>query len=115
MYILVRTMHEDAITALRESDMEASEEVVARDDEVDRLNLLIGRQSTMVLQDMTLSRKMGVSLEDTFHYYLISRILERIGDHAAIIGTNVITLLREGDGPNTKLVRMITAARWLTT
>jgi phosphate uptake regulator len=38
-----------------------------------------------VLRDVTLSKKMGVSMEESSYYYLVSRIIERIGDHAVHI------------------------------
>jgi phosphate uptake regulator len=93
MYILVESMHEDSIEALTTQDKILAEEVIKRDDEVDRLHWLIGRQSHIALKDILLCQKMGVSLEDAIQYQQFSRLLERIGDHAVKIAKNVIKLL----------------------
>jgi phosphate uptake regulator len=93
MFLLVKNMHENAIIALLEKDQKLSENVVKRDEDVDRLQWLIARQSNMVLEDVTLSKKMGVDQNTVTYYYSTSRILERVGDHAVIIANNVPTLI----------------------
>ncbi|MHA1147187.1 MAG: PhoU domain-containing protein [Promethearchaeota archaeon] len=93
MYILVEGMHEDAITALKEGNKEKAEDIVQRDNEIDRLHWLIGRQTHIVLRDIILCQKMNITLEDAVHFQQVSRLLERIGDHAVKIATNVIYLI----------------------
>jgi phosphate uptake regulator len=110
MYILTRTMHEDAISSMENGDVELAEEVITRDNDVDRLHLLIARQSNMILRDMTLSKKMGVSMEDAIHYFMISRILERVGDHAARIETNAIPLIQDSKALDRKVLGKISSA-----
>jgi len=89
MYILAHGMHDDALSALTKKDGSLAKEVIKRDDDIDRLHWLIGRQSHIVLRDIILSQKMGITLEDAYHYQQISRFLERIGDHAVKIAKNV--------------------------
>jgi phosphate uptake regulator len=89
MFVIVKTMHEDAITALETRNKALSEDVVNRDMDVDRLNWLIARQTNMILQNASLSRKMGISTTMAMHYYMLSRIIERIGDHAVRIAENI--------------------------
>lgn len=93
MYILVQGMHEDSINALETGESELAEEVIKRDNDVDRLHWLIGRQSHIVLRDIILCQKMGITLEQASHYQQMSRFLERIGDHASRIAKNVLILL----------------------
>ncbi len=93
MYVLVESMHEDAITALKTRDKELAEEVIKRDNDIDRLHWLIGRQSNMVLKDIILCQKMGVTLEEANQYQSFSRYLERIGDHAVKIAENIIKII----------------------
>lgn len=93
MHILVRTMHEDALTALEKRDGALAEDVVRRDGDINRLNWLAARQHSMTLGDMTLARRMGISLEDAGHYFLIARILERIGDHGVRIARGALQLV----------------------
>jgi phosphate uptake regulator len=53
--------------------------------DADRLNWLIARQTNMILQNASLARKMGISPNMAMNYYMLSRIIERIGDHAVRI------------------------------
>ncbi|MFX1320143.1 MAG: PhoU domain-containing protein [Promethearchaeota archaeon] len=92
MYILVQTMHEDAIKALETGDKQLAEEVIERDNEIDRLHWLVGRQSHIVLRDIILCQKMGITLEDASHYQFMSKFLERIGDHAVNIAKNLLLI-----------------------
>lgn len=85
MSLLARSMHEDAVRALKERDEALAAAVIERDRELDRLHWLVARQSNVVLRDVTLAKKMGVSMEESSYYFLVSRIIERIGDHAVHI------------------------------
>jgi len=92
MYVLAQDMHENAIKAMNTGDKTLAEEVIKRDDEVDRLHWLIGRQSHIVLRDIILCQKMGITLEDISHFQSMSRFLERISDHAVKIAKNVLLI-----------------------
>ncbi|MFX1326882.1 MAG: PhoU domain-containing protein [Promethearchaeota archaeon] len=92
MYVLAQDMHENAIKAMNFGDKIIAEEVIKRDDEVDRLHWLIGRQSNIVLRDIILCQKMGITLEDISHFQSMSRFLERISDHAVKIAKNVLLI-----------------------
>ncbi len=96
MYILAESMHEDAIRALKEKNKKLADEVINRDDDIDRLHWLIGRQSNIVLRDIMLSQKMGINLEDANYYQQMSRYLERIADHAVRVARNVKNLIKNG-------------------
>ena len=92
MYILVHDMSDDAIRAFETGDKRLAEEVIKRDNDVDRLHWLIGRQSHIVLRDIILCQKMGLTLEQANHFQQISRFLERVGDHAVRIAKNVLLI-----------------------
>ncbi|WOF16106.1 phosphate uptake regulator PhoU [Methanoplanus sp. FWC-SCC4] len=89
MSVIVAKMHRDALIALKENDLNLSKNVIARDSDVDRLHWLIGRQSHLIINDLNLSRRMKVSPDMAASYFLISRIIERVGDHATRIAGNV--------------------------
>jgi len=89
MFVIVKNMHEDAIMALETQNKMLAEDVVARDTDPDRLNWLVARQTNMLMQNASLSRKMGVSPSMAMHYFMLSRIIERVGDHAVRIAENV--------------------------
>lgn len=96
MYIIVKNMHEDAISALKNGNKMLAEDVISRDNDVDRLHWLIARQYNMILRNANLAENMGVTLGMATNYLLISRIMERIGDHAVIIAKNVLNLIGRG-------------------
>ncbi|MEJ2280261.1 MAG: phosphate uptake regulator PhoU, partial [Candidatus Lokiarchaeota archaeon] len=93
MYIIAETMHKDALTALKTRDKALAEDIIGRDNDIDRLHWLIARQSSIVLRDIILSQKLGISLDDAKHYQFMSKFLERIGDHAVKIAQNVLHII----------------------
>ena len=95
MHILVRTMHEDVILALNTKDLSLIDDVISRDKDVDRLQWLIARQSNIVMKDIVLSKKWNVSKEEATFYFMMSRIIERVGDHAVRIAKIVPTLIEK--------------------
>ncbi len=92
MYILAQNMHEDAVRALENGNKKLAEQVINRDDQIDRLNWLVERQAHIVLRDIILCQKMSITLEDASNYQLISRFLERIADHAVKIAKSVLRI-----------------------
>jgi len=100
MFMIVKAMHEDAVTAIRTQNQTLSRDVAARDNDVDRLHWLIARQTNMILSNATLSRKMNISPVMALHYFTMSRIIERIGDHAERIVSIAQPILTKGMDPN---------------
>ena len=92
MYILAQEMHEDAVNAFETGNKTLAQKVIERDDELDKLNWLVERQSHIVLRDIILCQKMNITLEDASNFQLISKYLERIGDHACKIAENVLKI-----------------------
>jgi len=92
MQIIVKGMSEDNLKALKTSDKKLAEEVILRDTEVDRLHWLIARQYHMILQNVSLAEKMNLTISLASTYFLISRIIERIGDHNVRIAQNIQNL-----------------------
>ncbi|MEA1868541.1 MAG: phosphate uptake regulator PhoU [Euryarchaeota archaeon] len=90
---LISSMHEDALHALRDRDLELAEDIIQRDDEVDRFYLLIVRQLKAAIEDPRLSEKIGITYpRECLGYRLIAKSMERIGDHAEKIARNIIKL-----------------------
>jgi len=89
---IVSGVHRDAVTALLEGDVELAKNVVARDNEVNRLYFLLVRVLRTVIQNPGLSEKLGILPIDCLDYRLAASLVESIGDHSASIGEIVIKL-----------------------
>ncbi len=89
MHVIVKGMHMDAIRALVDKEYSIVRDIVKRDEDVDRLHWLVMRQQNMVLMDTLLAKKMGISINMAVTYAMISKVIERIGDHAVRIVKNI--------------------------
>jgi phosphate uptake regulator len=86
---IILSMHVDAISSLKESDANLAEDVIERDNEIDRFYLLIVRQLKAAMSDPDLARKIGVGRQrDSLGYRIIAKSMERIGDHVENIAKN---------------------------
>jgi len=98
MCIITSSMHEDAITALKEFDSRLAEDVIATDSEVDRFHLYIIRQLKMAVQNPRIIKEIGLTNpRDCLGYRLITKTVERTADHAANIARNVLPLKKRLD------------------
>ena len=91
-YSIVSGVHRDAVTALLEADVELAKNVIARDNEVNRLYFLLVRVLRTVIQNPGLSEKLGILPIDCLDYRLAASLVESIGDRSASIGETVIDL-----------------------
>jgi len=91
-YSIVSGMHRDAVTALIEGDVHLAKNVVARDNEVNRLYFLLVRVLRTVIQNPGLSEKLGILPIDCLDYRLTASLVESIGDQSACIAEKAIRL-----------------------
>lgn len=82
MQLTTLTMHEDAIRAVVEDDIELARRVVDQDDDVDRLFALVSRQFHRGLAEFQEIVQLEVDRPTAFAYYRVARQLERVADHA---------------------------------
>ncbi len=88
---LAQSMLRDSLDAFVRRDIALAEAVLAQDDTVDALKTRIFRELlTYMLQDPT-------TIEPALDLILISRHLERIGDHATNVAEDVIFILSAKD------------------
>jgi phosphate uptake regulator len=92
MHIIVKGMHEDIMIAIQRNDKKLAEDVQLRDNEIDRLHWLVARQHNIILQNVSFAEKMGITIELASTSFLISRIIERIGDHVIRIAQNALNI-----------------------
>jgi phosphate uptake regulator len=95
MQQMVRAMQADAMAAFRAQDASIARDVVERDREVDRLHWFIGKQVTRALRDQRTLSALGLTLPECATYLAVSRVLERIADHAVRIASTVSLIGRE--------------------
>ncbi len=92
MHLFATSMHWDAIKALMENNMDLARNVLQRDDEVDRLSLLILKQLSSVLASLRVPETTNLSILDYFSYYEAAQYIERIADHSLRISRMVLKL-----------------------
>lgn len=93
MSVIVRSMHRDALQALRAGDANLAREVVQRDHEADKFCLLVIRQLKEALRNADFMRQAGIASSlDCMGYRVIVRSIERIGDHAENVARHVPAL-----------------------
>ncbi|MGQ3414331.1 PhoU domain-containing protein [Natrinema sp. LN54] len=92
MRLIAQSMLEDAVTALIENDDDIAYDVIDRDDDVDRLWLVVSRIFRATLRSPRAVEELGVSREDCFDFHSSARQLERIADHAVKISDIALKL-----------------------
>lgn len=81
---VVKSMIHDSINSLVAKNKDLANDVIQRDNDVDRLNLLISRQFTEILRSGSVRQETLDSIT-AFNYMQASSNLERISDHASRI------------------------------
>lgn len=92
MYVIAKGMFEEAISILKSGDETLAQDVISRENDVDRLHWLIARQCNTVSRNVHLAEKMDITPGMIINYFLMSKIIERIGDHAVRITKNIQNL-----------------------
>ena len=95
MRLIAVSMLEDALLALRELDRDLAADVIQRDDDVDRLWMVVSRIFRATLRTPKASEELGLPREVCFDYHSSARQLERIGDHATKIAHLTRNIERE--------------------
>ncbi len=98
MYLISNSMHIDAIKAIKTLDADLALDVNQRDDDVDRLFLLIAKQFRSILRGARLPDASETSIDEYHDLRMAASPIERIADHARKIAK--ITTLLEGPIPS---------------
>ncbi len=91
-YSIAAGMHRDSVTALVDGDVHLAKNVVARDDEVNRLYFLLVRILRTVIQNPGLSEKLGILPIDCLDYRLVASLVESIGDQSVMVAQKAMGL-----------------------
>ena len=89
MFLISNSMYGDAIKAVRTLDEDLALDVDQRDDDVDRLFLLISKQFRAVLRGARLPDAMETSIDEYHDLRMAAGPIERIADHARKIAKSV--------------------------
>lgn len=98
MYLISNSMHMDAIKAIKTLDSDLALDVDQRDDDVDRLFLLIAKQFRSILRGARLPDAAETSIDEYHDLRMAAGPIERIADHARKIAK--ITGYLEGPIPD---------------
>lgn len=98
MFLITVSMQKDAIKALRTADHDLALDVSQRDDEVDRLCLLISKQFRSILCGGKMPDSPETSIEEYHDLRMAAGPLERIADHAQRIANIALILHQPVDG-----------------
>ncbi len=96
-YAIAAGMHRDVVNALVDGDVRLAKSVIARDEEVNRLYFLLVRILRTIIQNPSLSEKLGVRPIECLDYRLAASLVEAIGDEC------VRAVLKTVELKNTKL------------
>ena len=93
MSVITQGMHGDIIYAIKKHDIEMCKEIIRTDDDVDRFGLYIIRQLRFSLEnDNSLELTNSVDKIYCLGYRMIAKSLERIADHASLMGQQLMSL-----------------------
>lgn len=93
MSIITKSMHRDAVLALKTKDVQLANEISLTDSEVDRFNLYVTRLLRSAIQNPRISKEIGLmNAKDCLSYIIVTRLIERTADHAAAIAENSLNL-----------------------
>ena len=92
MRLVSLTMLKDAVEALIEHDDDLAQDVMERDDDVDRLWYMVSRVFRTVLRNPTAATEIGFPRDTCFDFQSSARQLERVADHATKIADLALEL-----------------------
>jgi phosphate uptake regulator len=87
MYLIARGMQIDSAEALLLHDNSLAQDIIIRDQDVDRIHWLVSRYTNIIMQNYQNNEHVPISLDEIMHFYQTSRIIERFADHAVLIAT----------------------------
>lgn len=112
MAIIAGGMLTDSVGVLRAKNRGMAEEVIERDDEVDRFYHFLLRQLNIAVRDRSIIQEIGLSsTRDCLGYRLAVKSVERVADHAAGIAAETENLLSIPESAAKKLEDMTALSR----
>jgi phosphate uptake regulator len=91
-YAIASSMHRDVVNSFVDGDVQLARSVIARDDESNRLYFLLVRILRTIIQNPSLSDKLGISPIECLDYRLAASLVEAIGDECVRVALKTIEL-----------------------
>jgi phosphate uptake regulator len=104
-YAIVAGMNRDAANSFIDGDLQLAKSVIARDDESNRLYFLLVRILRTIIQNPSLSEKLGITPVECVDYRLAASLVEAIGDACVQLAAKTIEL--NGGKPSEELRRLL--------
>ena len=112
MSIIAAGMLTDAVTVLQTGGKGLGDEVIQRDDEVDRFYHFLLRQLNIAVRDRSVIQEIGLtSARDCLGYRLVTKSVERVADHAASVASKAEELGSIPESAFKKIQEMTTLSR----
>ena len=112
MAIIAAGMITDAAAALHDDTTGIAQEVIQRDDEVDRFYHFILRQLNIAVRDRSVIQEIGLSsARDCLGYRLVAKSTERVADHAVSIAAQAEALKSVPEATVKKVQEMTALSR----
>lgn len=89
-HLITSSMCKDSVTALLERDTYLARNVIARDNEVDRLYFLLVRVLRTIVQNPSLGEKFDIHPIDCLDYRLVASFIELVADQSSQIAMYAI-------------------------
>jgi phosphate uptake regulator len=104
-YAIVAGMNRDAANSFIDGDLQLAKSVIARDDESNRLYFLLVRILRTIIQNPSLSEKLGITPIDCLDYRLAASLIEAMGDACVQVAAKTVEL--NGVRPSEELRRLL--------
>jgi phosphate uptake regulator len=91
-YAIAAGMHRDVFNSFLNGDVQLAKSVMARDDEGNRLYFLLVRILRTIIQNPSLSEKLGISPIECLDYRLAASLVEAIGDECVRVALKAVEL-----------------------
>ncbi len=112
MVIIAGGMLSDSVAVLQSGSKGLAEEVIERDDEVDRFYHFLLRQLNIAVRDRSVIQEIGLgSTRDCLGYRLVVKSAERVADHATGIAAQAESLQTLSEGSVKKILEMTAMAK----
>lgn len=105
-YAIAAGMHRDVVNAFVEGEIQLAKSVIARDNESNRLYFLLVRILRTIIQNPSLSEKLGVGPIECLDYRLVASLVEAMGDECVRIAQKTVEL--KGAKPDKELGKLFT-------